>query len=308
MVEDIVLQNITTNDKIEMSMTTTPDYVLENVDWGAIESTHHSYKYVNQFGVYVTGTSLETRTVTITGWVIADDDVVMTNRKRKLNRFINPQQAIDLFYKKYMIRFLPNTSIKYSTTNAENNEVICKFKIEGLCSDPMFKDKEETSVMASQTKPEFHFPLAIEKWYNTGSGITTQTNKGVVFGVKQKNQIFNVVNNGDVSVGMRILFKANGSVTNPSLINIKTQSYFKLNTIMEDTEEIVINTVIGSKRIISTLHGEETNYFKYRDLSSAWLQLGVGDNLFKFDADANAQNLDVYIYFNNSYLEVQECY
>ena len=80
MVEDIILQNITTSDEIEMSMTATPDYVLENDDWGAIESTHHSYKYINQNGVYVTSTGIRTRMVTITGCSMADDDPIMTDR------------------------------------------------------------------------------------------------------------------------------------------------------------------------------------------------------------------------------------
>nr|DAI66952.1 MAG TPA: tail protein [Caudoviricetes sp.] len=303
MVEDIILQNITTSDKIEMSMTATPDYVLENVDWGVIESTHHSYKYINQNGVYVTGTALGTRTVTITGWVIADNDTVMTDRKRKLNKFINPQQEIKLFYKSYTISFLPNTTIKYSTANADNNEVICKFKIEGLCAHPLFNDIQTIVISASQVEPTFHFPLEIEKWRGA-----VQTDKGVTFGVKQKNRIFNIVNKGDVPTGMQILFKANGVVTNPSITNIRTQSYFKLNKTMVNKEEITVNTVTGSKKITGKQDGEEVNYFKYRDLNSDWLQLEVGDNVLQFDADANVQNLDVYIYFNDSYLEVQECH
>ena len=107
---------------------------------------------------------------------------------------------------------------------------------------------------------------------------------------------------------MKILFKANGVVTNPSVTNIRTQSYFKLNKTMINKEEITVNTVVGSKKITGKQDGEEVNYFKYRDLNSDWLQLEVGDNVLQFDADANVQNLDVYIYFDDSYLEVQECY
>ena len=139
-VEGIKLQNVETRAILTLDMVSTPDYILNSVDWGAVESTHHSYKYVNQIGVYVTGTSLETRSVTIQGWVIADTEAVMTKRKQILNRFFNPQQAVDLFYKDYVLRFLPNTSVRYSATIAENNEVICKFKIEGYCPDPLFSE------------------------------------------------------------------------------------------------------------------------------------------------------------------------
>ena len=77
---------------------------------------------------------------------------------------------------------------------------------------------------------------------------------------------------------------------------------------MHAGEEIMIDTIIGEKKIQGTLNGIKSNYFKYRDLDSEWLQLKVGDNLFRYDADENVENLEVYIYFNNKYLEVQECY
>ena len=81
MVEGIKLQNVETRAVLTLDMISTPDYVLNSVDWGSVESTHHSYKYVNQIGVYVTGTSLETRQVEIIGWVIGDNEATMTQRK-----------------------------------------------------------------------------------------------------------------------------------------------------------------------------------------------------------------------------------
>lgn len=299
-VEGIKLQNVETRAILTLDMVSTPDYILNSVDWGAVESTHHSYKYVNQIGVYVTGTSLETRSVTIQGWVIADTEVVMTKRKQILNRFFNPQQAIDLFYKDYVLRFLPNTSVRYSATIAENNEVICKFKIEGYCPDPLFSEQVESKVAAASTIPMFHFPLIISK--------NPSPPGGAIFGLRQPSLIVAINNSGAVDVGMKIVFKANGTLYGPSLINVDTQKYFKVNKTMQAGEEIMIDTIIGEKKIQGTLSGITSNYFKYRDLDSEWLQLKVGDNLFRYDADENVENLEVYIYFNNKYLEVQECY
>ena len=50
MVESIRLQNVATSARLMFDMVTTPDYILNSVDWGVVESTHHSYKYVNQIG------------------------------------------------------------------------------------------------------------------------------------------------------------------------------------------------------------------------------------------------------------------
>lgn len=300
MVEGIKLQNVETRAVLTLDMVSTPDFILNSVDWGAVESTHHSFKYVNQIGVYVTGTSLETRSVTIQGWVIAENESMMTIRKTTLNRFFNPHQAVDLFYKDYVLRFLPNTSIRYSTVIAENNEVICKFKVEGYCPDPLFSEQVESKVAAASTQAMFHFPLIISETPNPPGGI--------IFGLRQPSLIFTVTNNGAVDVGMKIVFRASGTLTNPSLIEVNTQKFFKVNKTMVAGEEITIDTIIGEKKIEGYLNGITSNYFKYRDLDSEWLQLKVGDNLFRYDADQNVGNLEVYIYYNNKYLEVQECY
>lgn len=300
MVEGIKLQNIQTRAILTLDMVSTNDYILNSVDWGQVTSTHHSYKYVNQIGVYVTGTSLETRNVEINGWVIAENEAQMTQRKQVLNRFFNPQQAIDLMYSVYTLRFLPNTSVRYSATVAENNEVVCKFKIEGYCPDPLFSEQVENKVAAASTVGMFHFPLIMSK--------NPEPPGGVVFGLRQPSLIVAIDNAGAVSVGMKIVFKANGTLTGPMLIDVETQKYFKVNKTMQAGERIEIDTAIGQKKIQGILNGVTSNYFKYRDLDSEWLQLDVGSNLFRYDADANAGNLEVFIYYSNKYLEVQECY
>ena len=300
MIENIRLQNVETRANLTLDMVSTQDFILNLVDWGTVESTHHSYKYVNQIGVYVTGTSLETREVTITGWIIAQTERQMTQRKSVLNRFFNPQQAIDLFYKSYELRFLPVRSVRYSTTIAENNEVICKFSVEGFCPDPLFKEGEENRIAAANTVGMFHFPLIISQTPNPPGG--------VIFGLRKPSLIVAINNKGSVPVGMKIVFKATGSLTNPSLVDVNTQKFFKVNKTMTSGETIEINTTIGEKKIVGTVSGVQSNYFKHRDLDSEWLQLAVGDNLLRYDAESGIENLEVYIYFHNKYLEVQECY
>lgn len=300
MVENITLRNLATSAVLELDKVATPYYILESVTWGQVEGTHHSYKYVNQIGVYVTGTSLGTRDVEVVGWIIADTEAQMTDRKSMLNRFVNPQQLIEMTYKGYKLNFLPDTSIKYSATIAENNEVMAKFKIEGLAADPLFKDTNDDKVSAASTKAMFHFPLIINK--------TDQKPPVILFGAREPSLIVNVYNYGAVRTGMKIVFKASGTLTGPSLINVYTQEYFKINKTMYAGETIEVNTVIGEKKVIAKINGVEENYFRYRDLDSTWLELDVGDNLFRYDADTGIDNLEVYIYFSNKYLEVQECY
>lgn len=300
MVENVVLRNVVTNAILELDKVTTPYYILDSVTWGEVEGTHHSYKYVNQIGVYVTGTSLGTRDVEVSGWIIADTEGQMTSRKMMLNRFVNPQQGIEITYKEYDIVFLPNSSVKYSTTVVENNEVVCKFKIEGICADPLFKDTVENKVSIATTRGMFHFPLMI--------GVKDNGFPTIMFGLREPSLFVNVYNKGAVDTGMRIVFKALGTLSNPSLVDVNTQEYFKINKTMYPGETIEVDTNIGSKHVVGKLNGREENYFKYRDLDSIWLQLKMGDNIFRYDAELGIDNLEVYMYFSNKYLEVQECY
>lgn len=124
-------------------------------------------------------------------------------------------------------------------------------------------------------------------------------------GLRQPSLIVAIENKGAVPVGMKIVFTASGTVLNPEIIDVNTQTFFKINKTMVAGESITVNTNIGEKKIIGSLNGVELNYFKYRDLDSTWLQLQTGDNLIRYDADANLDALQVSIYHNDKYLEVQ---
>lgn len=300
MIEKIALRNLRTSEELILDMVSTPDYVLKLVDWGTVSGTHHTYKYVNQIGVTVTNTSLETRDILIEGWVVARDEKQMSYLKRKLNAFVNPQETIRLFYNDYRIDFAPDETVKYTPNIKENNECFCKFQINGMAPDPLFFDNFESGSAFVETTPTFHFPLIIS---------TNLPDKGVVFGKRIASLIANVTNVGAVPVGMRIIFKANGTIVNPGLINISTQEKFVIDKTLESGEEIEINTNVGEKRVRGRIGNEEfTNYFMYRNIDSSWLQLEIGENRFRYIADEGVDNLDVFVYFHNKYLEVEECH
>lgn len=300
MVERVVLRRVKNQEELVLDMVSTPNYILKSVDWGSISGTHHSYKYVNQVGESITNTSLGTRPIIIEGWVVAENESNMTSLKRKLNSFVNPQEVITLFYSDYKINFVPNETVKYSLITSENNEIFCKFQIDGTAPNPLFSDNFETMSSFVMTTPSFHFPLVLS---------SSLPDKGVVFGKRSASLIVNLVNNGSIAVGMKIVFKANGTIVNPSLTNVNTQEEFTINKTLVSGEEIEIVTGIGEKGVKGKVGNNDfTNYFMYKSIDSSWLQLEVGDNLFRYNAEDGIENLDVFVYFYNQYLEVQECY
>lgn len=300
MIERIILRKAKNLEELILDMVSTPDYILKSVDWGTVQGTHHSYKYVNQVGASITNTSLGTRPITIEGWIVAENEKRMTALKRKLNSFINPQEMLTLLYSDYKIDFVPDETVKYSVGVAENNDAFAKFQITGTCPNPLFSDEFETTSTFVTTTPSFHFPLILSETLPDG---------GIIFGKRTASLLINITNHGSVAVGMKIVFKANGTIINPKLINVNTQEEFVINKTMVDGEEIEIVTSIGEKSVRGKIeNGDYTNYFMYKDVDSSWLQLEVGDNLFRYNADEGIDNLDVFVYFYNQYLEVQECY
>lgn len=300
MVENVILKNLTTLALLELDVITTPYFVLGTVDWGQVGASHHSYKYVNQVGVTIVNTSLETRDVSIIGWIIGDTEESMESRKRILNRFVNPQQYINLQYKDHNLDFKPTKSIQYTANMSDNNEILCKFKITGLAADPLFRDNKETLRTGAVVHGAFHFPLMIDVIDN---GLPT-----IMFGYKEPSLLIGVYNRGDVKTGFKIIFRAKGTVVNPMLLDVNTQQFIKINKTLVDREQVEINTVTGNKRIVGRLNGVESNYYKYKDLRSSWLELQIGDNVYSFDAEEGIDNLEVYIYFTNKFLEVEGCY
>lgn len=301
MVEDIKLKNLTTGAVLELSSTSTPYFILDACLWGAIESQRYEYKYINQIGVQITNTTLETRDIEITGWIVAEEPLLMTRRKQILNRFVSPLQTIRLYYKDKYIDFVPDKTISYGTGIEDNNEVISHFQITGIAPDPRFRDAAEQNVLKGSYMKTFMFPL-----------IFTDENEygGVVFGTKNSSGLlFNIHVDGDLPIGMKIRFRSlTGEVTNPVITNVANQTYVKINKTLAEDEEVIINTNVSYKSIEGKLASESeySNYFQYRDINSAWLQLEPGDNIFIYGADTNVDNLEVVINYNNAWLEVQE--
>lgn len=298
MIEAITLVNNVTNAKLELDMDTTPSFILGSVSWGQIKGSHHTYSYVGQVGETHASTTLGTRDVEIEGWIIAETPALMTQRKRILNRFVNPQQEMTLFYSDYKITFFPDSSVKYGDDYEDNNDVIVKFAIDGESFDPLFRNRNKSRVNSGYEVGMFHFPLIISE--------TPDPPGGIVFGRKIFNYMMNVYNAGAVSTGFTVEFIANSSVVNPALINVSTQEIIKIDKTLQPGEKITVTTTIGEKSVTSELNGVVSNAFKYKSFDSSWIQLAVGDNVFRYDADDGINDLMVNIIYENRFLEVQE--
>ena len=162
------------------------------------------------------------------------------------------------------------------------------------CLNPFWREETETREDIATWIGGFEFPVP--------DGL--ELYDGWEIGYRQPSLIVNVYNSGDVKSGIRIEFRAIGAVTNPVLLNVDTREFIKLNISLVAGDVLTVSTGYGEKAVKLNRGGVITDAFRYLDVDSSYLQIAVGDNLFRYSADANAENLEVSIYHNNLYLGV----
>jgi len=206
---------------------------------------------------------------------------VIDNVNALYNIFV-PKQTGTLFY--YRDDIECKIDYEVESMKIDSNGYLKRASVSLSCPYPFFQDLKETKLNMAYWQGSIVFPFTLPP---TSFTMTT----------KIKNLIANATNNSNIDLGMTIKFIANGTVTNPSLLNVNTREYFKVNTIMLTGDEIVVSTHYKQKKILLYRNGLETDITHLIDYESAWLKVYDGDNLFRYNADADINNLDVAIYY-----------
>lgn len=169
-----------------------------------------------------------------------------------------------------------------------------EFDLQIECLNPFWREEEETKEDIASWVAAWHFPCVIEK----------DSTKSMIYGYRAESVIVDCYNEGDVSTGMRIRFTALGTVSNPILLNVDTEEFIQINATMKTGDVIEINTKYGSKGTKLIRDGVETDYFRYIDVDSTFMQLAIGDNMFRYDAASGVNSLEVSIFYSKEFLGV----
>lgn len=260
---------------------------IDGIDYPELDISTTSNAHYD--GSYINSNRADKRTIIIQAeYQFAD----IENERDKLLSFFNFKNTgtlvIDYSKRKKSIQY--NISDFKSKIDNVNDKL--NFEVELLCTEPYLRDVAESKLDIALWRGAFHFPLRC-----------TTKNK-IIMGVKEPSLIANINNTGDVETGMIIEFRALGTVKNPSLFNINTREFIKVNSTMSAGEIIRINSNIGHKSIVKEIDGIQNKIMNLLDIDSTFLQLSVGDNLFRYDAEDGFNFMEVSIYFNPSYLGV----
>lgn len=255
--------------------------------------TIYNNKGMNQHGSTYLGNTIDTSDKTLELAIIADSEEDLIKYRNKINKIFSPHLGEGyLIYKDPVKEIKTKCIIDALPYFSGINPSVSKCLISCTASNPFWMDINESRADVALWQGDFSFDLEIPE------------STGIEIGHREPSLIVNVFNNGDVECGIKVEFRALATVTNPSIINVDTQEFIKINKTMEAGEIITLNTSFGAKKVESTLNGVTTNIFNYIDFSSTFLQLNTGDNLFRYNSDLNLDNLEVSIYFTPQYLGV----
>lgn len=255
-----------------------------------IRNAIYSINSMGQDGDTYIATRIESREIEIVGSIKERSKDQTRKYRRALNHTMNPQYSATLIYeygdfKRYIDCRVNNAPV------FSRKAIYQDFTIQLLCLNPFWREEQEIREDIAAWIGALEFPIEIPF-------------TGWQIGYRQPSLIVNVYNSGDVKAGIRIEFRAVGEVENPSLLNIITQDFIKLNMTMEAGDVIIVTTGYGEKGVKLKRGGQTTDAFRYLDVDSSYLQLEVGDNLLRYSADNHLANLEVSIYHNNFYLGV----
>lgn len=271
----------------------TRPFILTKISGTGVENTTViSSKSPGQDGKSHHGTLLEERVLPIEGAIVGENIEDMYRKRQQLTSIFNPKAKGKLTYINNAGKHEINCSVE-SITFGEQVNYLQHFLIQMYCPNPYWMDIYEAKEEIALWVGDFEFPLEIPE------------DEGIEMGHRESNLIVNINNTGDVECGMRIEFIALATVKNPSLFDVNTRKFIKINRTLQSGDKLLINTDFGNKRIeLIKSDGSIQNVFNWIDPDSEILQLNVGDNLFRYDAEQGIDNLEVSIYYRPLYLGV----
>ncbi len=256
-----------------------------------IKNTLYTTSSMGQHGETFISQKINSRDIDITGYIKRKDKDNMLTLRRAMQKILNPELDAVLIYQYGAF----TKCIDVKTDNApvfKRGNVLTQFTVQFTCPSPFWRDIEEARKEIASWIGSFSFSLEIPQ------------DEGIEFGYRQPSVIVDVYNEGDVATGMRVAFKATGTVEKPLLLNINTGEFIQINATLAAGDTVTVNTEYGSKGATLQSGGIESDYFRYVDVDSTFMQLAIGDNVFRYNAESGLDALEVTIYYSPKYLGV----
>jgi len=240
-------------------------------------------KQIGKDGMNYASSTLDSRDIRVKGSIIIRHNI--DTLERRLRSVFNPKLSGKLIFRTETTEKVIDVKAE-EVINFKRSKGISNFTIDLVAHNPYWREVDRTEYLALLSG-RLSFPLVINQ------GV------GMMFGLRQSILETEIENVGDVASGFRVVFKAKGIVRNPEIENKLTGEKIKILVDMAKGDIIeIINT--PSRKMVN-INGVKS--FKNLDrLNSSFFELEVGKNLIGYNAEENAINLDVILYYSPLYL------
>lgn len=225
---------------------------------------------IGQTGTTIRSANVDSRPVTISGIIVGDGQA---EKKERLMEVVRPDLGGKLFCDDYYLEVHPT-----DTPTIEAKAKQAKFQFSLLAPYPYWMKSENAYAALSGVEKRFKFPWNISRSYRFGEVVT--------------RQFITIHNSGQLEVPFTVTFTALDAVTNPKIIDAKTNNYLLVKKSMVAGERLVVEITHDRVYVTSSVDGECRGAL---DIKSKFYRLRVGDNVIKPEADSGKNNLSVSI-------------
>lgn len=233
-----------------------------------------------QTGKTITGQSVGSRAITVTGSILRDLDA----NEALLKRLIRPESAArwlkTVGRTTWYLDVLPS-----HTPDVSGGAHLLNFQFKLKAAYPYWRTVETAATMLGGLESAW-FPTPVSTagtWYIS----------------RYKRDLYTpVVNSGSTETGFTLRLTATARVKNPMLWHNGQRSFIRLNKEMLPGEAAVIYTLEGERGCTyRQSDGTEVNGFRWLDYDSdLWMTLAPGANVLRLTADEGRENLTVTIH------------
>lgn len=233
-----------------------------------------------QTGKTITGQSVGSRAITVTGSILRDFDA----NEALLKRLIRPESAArwlkTVGRTTWYLDVLPS-----HTPDVSGGAHLLNFQFKLKAAYPYWRTVETAATMLGGLESAW-FPTPVSTagtWYIS----------------RYKRDLYTpVVNSGSTETGFTLRLTATARVKNPMLWHNGQRSFIRLNKEMLPGEAAVISTLEGERGCTyRQSDGTEVNGFRWLDYDSdLWMTLAPGANVLRLTADEGRENLTATIH------------
>ena len=233
-----------------------------------------------QTGKTITGQSVGSRAITVTGSILRDLDA----NEALLKRLIRPESAArwlkTVGRTTWYLDVLPS-----HTPDVSGGAHLLNFQFKLKAAYPYWRTVETAATMLGGLESAW-FPTPVSTagtWYIS----------------RYKRDLYTpVINSGSTETGFTLRLTATARVKNPMLWHNGQRSFIRLNKEMLPGEAAVIYTLEGERGCTyRQSDGTEVNGFRWLDYDSdLWMTLAPGANVLRLTADEGRENLTVTIH------------